>query len=58
MIKPCWIVYIIFFEWGLKRQNVCMAFGTATALYNHNYKSNCEYFMNFIEGDYTGKKKV
>jgi len=34
------------FEWGDKRQECCMALGYIP-LYNHSYKSNCEYEMNF-----------
>ena len=37
------------FEWGLKKDKCCMALGYVP-LYNHSYKSNCEYFMNFEEG--------
>jgi uncharacterized protein len=34
------------FEWGEKSQQCCMALGYV-AVYNHSYKSNCEYEMNF-----------
>jgi uncharacterized protein len=34
------------FEWGLKRDQCCMALGYAP-MYNHSYKSNCEYEMDF-----------
>lgn len=34
------------FEWGDKRNQCCMALGYV-ALYNHSYRSNCEYEMNF-----------
>ena len=34
------------FEWGEKRELCCMALGYVP-LYNHSYKSNCEYEMNF-----------
>ena len=34
------------FEWGEKRQQCCMALGYIP-LYNHSYKSNCEYEMNY-----------
>jgi SET domain-containing protein len=34
------------FEWGDKNQQCCMALGYV-AVYNHSYKSNCEYEMNF-----------
>ena len=36
------------FEWGEKSQQCCMALGYV-AVYNHSYKSNCEYEMNFDE---------
>ncbi|MEO6455746.1 MAG: SET domain-containing protein-lysine N-methyltransferase [Ginsengibacter sp.] len=36
------------FEWGLKKDKCCMALGYLP-IYNHSYKSNCEYFMNFEE---------
>jgi SET domain-containing protein len=34
------------FEWGQIKDRCCMALGYI-AVYNHSYKSNCEYFMNF-----------
>lgn len=34
------------FEWGIKKDKCCMALGYIP-VYNHSYKSNCEYFMNF-----------
>jgi hypothetical protein len=34
------------FEWGVKKDKCCIALGYLS-LYNHDYKSNCEYFMNF-----------
>jgi SET domain-containing protein len=34
------------FEWGRDRRECCMALGYV-ALYNHSYKSNCEYEMDF-----------
>ena len=36
------------FEWGIKKDRCCMALGYLP-MYNHSYKSNCEYFMNFEE---------
>jgi len=36
------------FEWGPKNESCCMALGYI-AVYNHSYKSNCEYEMNFEE---------
>lgn len=36
------------FEWGKKKQQCCMALGLIP-VYNHSYKSNCEYFMDFEE---------
>jgi len=34
------------FEWGEKSKQCCMALGYI-AVYNHSYKSNCEYEMDF-----------
>ena len=34
------------FEWGNHREACCMALGYVP-LYNHSYKSNCEYEMDF-----------
>ena len=34
------------FEWGDKQNQCCMALGYVP-LYNHSYRSNCEYEMNF-----------
>ena len=34
------------FEWGEKNTQCCMALGYLS-LYNHSYKSNCEYEMDF-----------
>lgn len=34
------------FEWGVKKETCCMALGLIP-MYNHSYKSNCEYFMDF-----------
>jgi SET domain-containing protein len=34
------------FEWGEKHDQCCMALGYIP-LYNHSYRSNCEYEMNF-----------
>jgi SET domain-containing protein len=36
------------FEWGKQKDKCCMALGLIP-MYNHNYKSNCEYFMDFEE---------
>ena len=36
------------FEWGDRRESCCMALGYIP-LYNHSYKSNCEYEMDFTE---------
>ncbi len=36
------------FEWGKKTGKCCIALGYIS-MYNHSYKSNCEYFMNFEE---------
>jgi len=34
------------FEWGKNKKQCCMALGLIP-MYNHDYKSNCEYFMDF-----------
>ena len=34
------------FEWGRDKQQCCMALGYVP-VYNHSYKSNCEYEMDF-----------
>jgi len=34
------------FEWGEAKDRCCMALGYIP-IYNHSYKSNCEYFMDF-----------
>ena len=34
------------FEWGNKKNKCCVALGYIL-MYNHSYKSNCEYFMDF-----------
>jgi SET domain-containing protein len=34
------------FEWGQQKKQCCMALGLIP-MYNHSYKSNCEYFMDF-----------
>jgi len=34
------------FEWGKHHDKCCMALGLIP-IYNHSYKSNCEYFMDF-----------
>ncbi len=34
------------FEWGEESEQCCMALGLIP-IYNHSYKSNCEYFMDF-----------
>ena len=36
------------FEWGTQKEKCCMALGYIP-MYNHSYKSNCEYFMDFEE---------
>ena len=36
------------FEWGDDRKQCCMALGYVP-MYNHSYKSNCEYEMDFEE---------
>jgi uncharacterized protein len=34
------------FEWGENKDQCCMALGLV-AIYNHSYKSNCEYEMDY-----------
>ena len=34
------------FEWGKKHNQCCMALGYI-ALYNHSYRANCEYVMDY-----------
>ena len=34
------------FEWGHDKSQCCMALGLVP-VYNHNYESNCEYFMDY-----------
>ena len=36
------------FIWGKEHDRCCMALGLIP-IYNHHYKSNCEYFMDFEE---------
>ena len=36
------------FEWGKQKDKCCMALGLIP-IYNHSYKSNCEYFMDLEE---------
>ncbi len=42
------------FEWGAKKEQCCMALGWVP-MYNHSYKSNCEYFMDFEKKEMTIK---
>lgn len=37
------------FEWGHQKNQCCMALGYVP-VYNHSYRSNCEYDMNFENG--------
>ena len=34
------------FEWGKNKDQCCMALGLVP-MYNHSYRSNCEYYMDF-----------
>ena len=34
------------FEWGKNKDQCCMALGLIP-MYNHSYRSNCEYYMDF-----------
>ena len=40
------ILHDYIFEWGADNKQCCMALGFVP-VYNHSYKSNCEYEMNF-----------
>ena len=42
------------FEWGKLKDKCCMALGLIP-IYNHSYKSNCEYFMDFEDDTITVK---
>ena len=42
------------FEWGEKKDQCCMALGYVP-VYNHSYKSNCEYEMDFENNNITIK---
>ena len=44
------------FEWGNSKDKCAMALGLVP-VYNHSYKSNCEYFMDF-EADTISVKTV
>jgi uncharacterized protein len=48
------LLYNYIFEWGAKKNQCCMALGYV-AIYNHSYKSNCEYEMNFEKESITVK---
>lgn len=38
------------FEWGKDKDKCAMALGMVP-IYNHSYRSNCEYFMDFEAGN-------
>ena len=40
------------FEWGGEKKQCCMALGYVP-VYNHSYRSNCEYEMDFDEATIT-----
>ena len=40
------VLHDYIFEWGSDSEQCCMALGYVP-LYNHSYRSNCEYEMNF-----------
>ena len=40
------ILHDYIFEWGKEKDKCAMALGLIP-IYNHSYKSNCEYFMDF-----------
>ena len=41
------LLFDYIFEWGNKRKKVCVALGYLS-IYNHSYKANCEYEMDFV----------
>jgi uncharacterized protein len=42
------ILHNYIFEWGEKKDQCCMALGYVP-VYNHSYRSNCEYEMDFAK---------
>jgi len=40
------VLHDYIFEWGKQKDKCCMALGLVP-MYNHSYKSNCEYIMDF-----------
>jgi SET domain-containing protein len=40
------ILHDYIFEWGVNKDQCAMALGMVP-VYNHSYKSNCEYFMDY-----------
>lgn len=40
------LLYDYIFEWGKEKDQCAMALGLIP-MYNHSYKSNCEYFMDY-----------
>lgn len=42
------------FEWGENKNQCCMALGYVP-VYNHSYRSNCEYFMDYDDETITIK---
>ncbi|HUR10360.1 MAG TPA: SET domain-containing protein-lysine N-methyltransferase, partial [Flavitalea sp.] len=42
------LLYYYIFEWGPKSLQCCIGLGFIS-VYNHSYKSNCEYEMHFDE---------
>ena len=42
------VLHDYIFVWGDNKDQCCMALGMIP-MYNHSYKSNCEYFMDFEE---------
>ena len=40
------ILHDYIFDWGKNKDKCCMALGLIP-IYNHSYKSNCEYFMDY-----------
>ncbi len=42
------------FEWGEQKKQCCVAFGYVS-IYNHSYRSNAEYEMDFVRGEISVK---
>ena len=38
------------FEWGIQKEKCCMALGYVP-VYNHSFRSNCEYIMDYTDNN-------